>query len=93
VGIPVPVLGGSVINEQSHFLVEVLYSQSIVDPSENHTAQSVLVELQLYFVTSGVTAEMKQVNEKYDQIIYAMSKNPILSKVRADVLKRKIKKK
>jgi hypothetical protein len=37
--------------------------------------------------------EMKQVNEKYDQIIDAMSKNPILSKVRADVLKRKIIKK
>lgn len=37
--------------------------------------------------------EMKQVNEKYDQIIDAMSKNPILSKVKADVLKKKIKKK
>lgn len=32
-------------------------------------------------------------NEKYDQIIDAMSKNPILSKVKADVLKKKIKKK
>ena len=37
--------------------------------------------------------EMKQVNEKYDQIIDAMSKNPILSKVKIDVLKKKIKKK
>jgi hypothetical protein len=37
--------------------------------------------------------EMKQVNEKYVQIIDAMSKNPILSKVKADVLKKKIKKK
>jgi hypothetical protein len=37
--------------------------------------------------------EMKQVNEKYDQIIDAMSKNPILSKVKAEVLKKKIKKK
>ena len=37
--------------------------------------------------------EMKQLNEKYNQIIDAMSKNPILSKVKADVLKKKIKKK
>src|SRR5918994_5398435 len=37
--------------------------------------------------------QMKQVNEKYDQIIDAMSKNPILSKVKTDVLKKKIKKK
>ncbi len=38
-------------------------------------------------------AEMKQVNAKYDQIIDAMSKNPVLSKVKADVLKKKIKRK
>jgi hypothetical protein len=37
--------------------------------------------------------EMKRVNEKYDQIIDAMSKNPILSKVKADVTKKKIKRK
>ena len=36
---------------------------------------------------------MKLVNEKYDQIIDAMSKNPILSKVKADALTKKIKKK
>jgi hypothetical protein len=36
---------------------------------------------------------MKQVNEKYNQIIDAMSKNPILSKAKTDVLKKKIKKK
>jgi hypothetical protein len=32
-------------------------------------------------------------DEKYNQIIDAMSKNPILSKVKSDVLKKKIKKK
>jgi len=37
--------------------------------------------------------QMKQMDEKYNQIIDAMSKNPILSKVKADVLKKKIKKK
>jgi hypothetical protein len=36
---------------------------------------------------------MKQMDEKYNQIIDAMSKNPILSKVKAEVLKKKIKKK
>ena len=40
VGISEPVLGGDVINLQSQFLVESLYSQSILDPSANHTAQS-----------------------------------------------------
>ena len=30
-----------------------------------------------------------KVNEKYDQIIDAMSNNPILSKVKTDVLKRR----
>jgi hypothetical protein len=41
--------------------------------------------------------QLKQMEEKYDekynQIIDAMSKNPILSKVKADVLKKKIKRK
>jgi integrase len=37
--------------------------------------------------------QMKQLEEKYNQIIDAMSKNPILSKVKTDVLKKKIKKK
>jgi len=37
--------------------------------------------------------QLKQMDEKYNQIIDAMSKNPILSKVKADVLKNKIKRK
>ena len=37
--------------------------------------------------------QMKSMDQKYNQIIDAMSKNPILSKVKAEVLKKKIKKK
>ncbi|HKQ21896.1 MAG TPA: hypothetical protein VJS91_07645 [Nitrososphaeraceae archaeon] len=37
--------------------------------------------------------EYGMVNKKYDQIINAMSKNPVLRKVKSDVLKKKIKKK
>jgi hypothetical protein len=36
---------------------------------------------------------MNQTGQKYNQIIDAMSKDPILSKVKAEVLKKKIKKK
>jgi hypothetical protein len=35
---------------------------------------------------------MKQMDDKYNQIIDTISKNPILSKVKTDVLKKKIKK-
>jgi integrase len=38
-------------------------------------------------------AQMNQMDEKYNQIIDAMSKNPILSKVKTEALKKKIKKK